>query len=183
MSGHRLKQCVQVIVEFFLDFLRASHGRWYALMTVNYFLSDKQSQRVIWQSFSPLERPKSLGMRGVLTAKPTPDTWHSSAPPSLQKNMKPDPCSMRWPSPVKWVSLGSAFWIPYLSSSLATSSVLLSGWSACGLLRSVSTFNVQSTRGTTFEFFLCVQLQIWDLCQLPWAGQRRWGRQCLRHLL
>ena len=57
-------------------------------MTVDCFLSDRGSQRVIRQSFSPLRRLESLGMRGVLTAKPTPDTQHSSAPWPLQKNVK-----------------------------------------------------------------------------------------------
>ena len=45
-------------------------------------------------------------------------------------------------------------WIPYLLCSLATSAVLLSGWSACGLSRSVCKFHVPSTRGTTFAFFV-----------------------------
>ena len=123
-------------------------------MTVNCFLCDNGSQRVIRCLFSPLGRFKSLGMRRVLTAKPTPDMQHSSAPRPLQKNMKPDLCSVRWPSPVKWVSLSAAIWMPYLLSSMAASANLLSGWSGCRLLISVHMFHVPSTRGTTFEFFV-----------------------------
>ena len=134
-SGHGLDQSVQVIIEFFFDFIGASHGRFVG--------TDDSQLLLVWQSGVK----ESLGNHLVLWEGSRAWVWLQF----LLKNphqicgihLLLGHCRRMWNQicvpwgdcPVKWVSLSTAIWIPYLSSSLATSAVLLSGQSACWLLR------------------------------------------------
>ena len=124
------------------------------------------------RSFNPLGRLVNLLTRFDLMAKPTPASRRSSLLRPLQKKVYPALASVSCPSFASLVSLRAAMWMLYLSSSLATSAVLLSGLSALELSMSVRTFHVPMVNGVTKVFFFFIfRPHVWDPRLLRYAGQ------------